>query len=247
VSTPQLSVIIPAYNEERRLPFSLQRVRDYLDGRAEDYEIVIVDDGSTDNTVGCVRAFDCSRVTLLRNETNRGKGYSVRRGMLSARGAQRLMCDADLSTPIEEAQQLLAAVKAGADVAIGSRAASGARIEQHQPWYRENVGRLFNLAVRLIAFSGISDTQCGFKLFSGQVASDIFAISKVNGFSFDVEALFLARRRGYRIVEVPVIWRNDAATRVTPFKGACAFLDLLRIRLDARLGHYGPGAARRSG
>jgi len=247
VSTPHLSVIIPAYNEERRLPFSLQRVRDYLEGRDEDYEIVIVDDGSSDNTVGCVRELDCSRVTLLRNEANRGKGYSVRRGMLSARGECRLMCDADLSTPIEEVERLLAAIAAGADVAIGSRAASGARIEQHQPWYRENVGRLFNLAVRLIALSGISDTQCGFKLFSGHVASDVFTISKVDGFSFDVEALFLARRRGYRIVEVPVIWRNDVATRVTPFKGACAFLDLLRIRLDARLGHYGPGASRSSG
>jgi dolichyl-phosphate beta-glucosyltransferase len=225
----------------------LQRVRDYLEAKAESYEVVVVDDGSSDNTVGCVRDFGSRRVTLLRNDANRGKGYSVRRGMLSAHGAYRLMCDADLSTPIEEAELLLAAVKAGADVAIGSRAASGARIEQHQPWYRENVGRLFNFAVRLIALSGISDTQCGFKLFAGRVAEEVFTLSKISGFSFDVEALFLARRSGYRIAEVPVIWRNDAATRVTPLKGARAFLDLLRIRLDARLGRYGAGASRPSG
>jgi dolichyl-phosphate beta-glucosyltransferase len=247
VSAPYLSVIVPAYNEERRLPFSLQRIRDYLEGKAEIYEIVIVDDGSTDNTVGCVHDFGSSRVTLLHNDGNRGKGYSVRRGMLSAHGAYRLMCDADLSTPIEETDLLLAAVKAGADVAIGSRAASGARIEQHQPWYRENAGRLFNFVVRAIALSGISDTQCGFKLFSARVANEIFALSRLNGFSFDVEALFLARRRGYRIAEVPVVWRNDAATRVTPLKGARAFCDLLRIRVNAQLGRYGAGASRGSG
>ena len=172
MNAPYLSVVIPAYNEERRLPFSLQRIHDYLERKAESYEVVIVDDGSTDNTVDCVRALGDSRVALVHNEANRGKGYSVRRGMLTARGAYRLMCDADLSTPIEEAERLLAAVKAGADVAIGSRAARGARIEQHQPWYRENVGRLFNLAVRMIAVSGISDTQCGFKLFSGRVAEE---------------------------------------------------------------------------
>jgi dolichyl-phosphate beta-glucosyltransferase len=247
VSAPYLSVVIPAYNEERRLPFSLQRVRDYLEGKAESYEVVVVDDGSTDNTVGCVRDFGSSRVTLLSNDVNRGKGYSVRRGMLLARGEYRLMCDADLSTPIEETERLLAALKAGADVAIGSRAATGARIEQHQPWYRENLGRLFNFAVRMVALSGISDTQCGFKLFTGCVAEDIFTRAKVAGFSFDVEALFLARRAGYRIVEIPVVWRNDAATRVTPLKGAGAFLDLLRIRLAARLGRYGAGGSRPSG
>lgn len=247
MNAPYLSVVIPAYNEERRLPFSLQRIRDYLEHKAESYEVVIVDDGSTDNTADCVRALGDSRVTLVHNEANRGKGYSVRRGMLSAHGAYRLMCDADLSTPIEEAELLLAAVMAGADVAIGSRAASGARIEQHQPWYRENVGRLFNLAVRMIAVSGISDTQCGFKLFAGRVAEEVFALSMVDGFCFDVEALFLARRRGYRVVEVPVVWRNDVATRVTPLKGARAFLDLLRIRVGAQLGRYGAGGSRPSG
>jgi dolichyl-phosphate beta-glucosyltransferase len=157
------------------------------------------------------------------------------------------MCDADLSTPIEEAEYLMAALRAGADVAVGSRAARGARIELHQPWYRENVGRLFNLVVRLTALSGIRDTQCGFKLFAGHVAEEVFALSKVNGFSFDVEALFLARRRGYRIAEVPVVWRNDAATRVTALKGARAFVDLLRLRLNALFGRYGTGSARPSG
>jgi dolichyl-phosphate beta-glucosyltransferase len=190
----------------------------------------------------------CSRYSRTRcNETNRGKGFSVRRGMLLARGTYRLMCDADLSTPIEETDLLLAAIAAGADVAVGSRAASGARIEQHQPWYRENVGRLFTVAVRVIALSGISDTQCGFKLFTARVAEEVFALSRIDGFCSDVEALFLARRRGYRISEVPVVWRNDAATRVTSLKGARAFLDLLRIRADAQLGRYGPRVSRPAG
>jgi dolichyl-phosphate beta-glucosyltransferase len=161
--------------------------------------------------------------------------------MLLARGRRRLMSDADLSTPIEDLPRLVAALQSGADVAIGSRAASGADVLIHQPWYREAVGRLFNLGVRVLAVRGIRDTQCGFKLFSDRAAQEIFSSLRLDGFSFDVEALFVAQRRGYRLAEVPVRWSNDAATRVTLAKGALAFVDLLRIRCNALLGRYRPG------
>jgi dolichyl-phosphate beta-glucosyltransferase len=149
------------------------------------------------------------------------------------------MTDADLSTPIEELDRLLAVQRAGADVVIGSRAVSGANIEVRQPWYRENMGRLFNLLVRVLAVPGLHDTQCGFKLFSARAATEVFSRARLDGFSFDVEALFLARRAGFRIDEIPVTWRNDAATRVGMLGGFLAFPDLFRIRTNAWLGRYG--------
>lgn len=149
------------------------------------------------------------------------------------------MTDADLSTPIEELPRFLARMDEGADVVIASRAVPGARIEVHQPWYRENAGRLFNLVVRLLLLPGIHDTQCGFKLFTAAAARAAFSLSRLDGFSFDVEALYVARRRGFRVAELPVTWRNDAASRVGLRQGARAFLDLLRIRGNARRGLYG--------
>lgn len=242
---PALSVVIPAYNEARRLPASLRRVLEYLErGHGQPFEIIVVDDGSDDDTAACVRALGHPAVTLVSNERNRGKGYSVRRGMLLASGERLLMTDADLSTPIEELPRLVAALAAGADVAIGSRAANGADIVVHQPWYREVVGRLFNLTVRSLTVRGIRDTQCGFKLFSGRAAHEVFGRLRLDGFSFDVEALFVAQRCGYRLVEIPVRWSNDAASRVTMLKGARAFLDLLRIRSNQMLGLYRPGSGR---
>ncbi len=240
---PTLSVVVPAYNEERRLPMSLERLLAYLPLHEPSFEIVVVDDGSTDRTAECVRSVAHPAVTLLRNETNRGKGYSVRRGMLSAQGERRLMTDADLSTPIEELPRLTAALAAGADLAIGSRAVRGAEIAVHQPWHREALGRLFNRGVRLLAVKGLRDTQCGFKLFSGRAAEEVFRLALLDGFSFDVEALFLAQRLGYRAAEVPVRWSNDAASRVTLVKGALAFADLVRIRANAMRGRYGRGSA----
>jgi dolichyl-phosphate beta-glucosyltransferase len=230
--------VIPAYNEGRRLPPTLEKVQRYLAGRP--HEIVVVDDGSRDDTAARAEA---AGVTVLRNEGNRGKGYSVRRGMLHARGDRRLMTDADLSTPIEELDRLLSLVDEGYDVVIGSRALPGANIEVRQPWYRENMGRLFNLCVRLVALPGLQDTQCGFKLFTAEAAEKAFRPARLDGFSFDVEALFVARRQGCRIAEVPVTWRNDEATRVDTVKGALAFLDLARIRLNDWRGAYDTPAA----
>jgi dolichyl-phosphate beta-glucosyltransferase len=241
VRPPALSVVIPAYNEALRLPASLVRVKEHLVRLGVDHEIVVVDDGSTDATSAVARAAG-EGVRVLRHEPNRGKGYAVRRGMLAATGARRLLTDADLSTPIEELAKLEAALDGGCDVAIGSRAIAGARIEVHQPAYREVMGRLFNRLVRLLLLPGLHDTQCGFKLFSARAAEAAFADAALDGFSFDVEALYLARQRGLRIAEVPVTWRNDAATRVGLGGGAAAFVDLLRIRLRAWRGAYGPAA-----
>jgi dolichyl-phosphate beta-glucosyltransferase len=237
VSDPFLSVVIPAFNEAARLPRTLERVTAFLRGFEHTSEIVVVDDGSTDGTDRLAGAH--SSVTLVRNETNRGKGHSVRRGMLAARGQYRLMTDADLSTPIEELPRLLATLEAGYDVVIGSRALPGAAIEVRQSRFREGTGRVFNRLVQWLVMSGLEDTQCGFKLFTRDAAEEAFGAARLDGFCFDVEVLFIAKSRGLRIAEVPVIWRNDAATHVNAFRGGLAFLDIVRIRANALLGRYG--------
>ena len=237
-----LSVVIPAYNEARRLPATLARIQAYLEGLGREHEIVVVDDGSADATAEVARAAG-DQVRVLRHEPNRGKGYAVRRGMLAAAGARRLMTDADLSTPIEELAKLEAEIDRGFDVAIASRAVAGARVEIHQPAYREAMGRLFNVLVQGLLLPGLSDTQCGFKLFTSRAAEEAFLLCRLDGFSFDVEALYVARRRGLRIAEVPVVWRNDAASRVSLGGGSAAFVDLVRIRLAALGGAYGPAGA----
>jgi dolichyl-phosphate beta-glucosyltransferase len=244
---PALSVVIPAYNEALRLPASLARLAEYLGRQGAPYEILVVDDGSTDGTAELARRAG-ERVRVLRHEPNRGKGYAVRRGMLAATGERRLLTDADLSTPIEEVAKLQEALDEGCDVAIGSRAIAGARIEVHQPAYREAMGRLFNRLVQVLLLPGLHDTQCGFKLFSARAAEAAFAPAVLDGFSFDVEALYLARQQGLRIAEVPVTWRNDAASRVGLGGGAAAFADLARIRLRAWRGAYeaSAGGAERS-
>jgi len=240
---PALSVVIPAYDEALRLPATLARVREHLAARGVSHEIVVVDDGSSDATADVARA-EGDLVRVLRHEPNRGKGYAVRRGMLASTGDRRLMTDADLSTPIEELVKLEAEIDRGSDVAIGSRAVAGARIEVHQPAYREAMGRLFNVLVQALLLPGLADTQCGFKLFTAAAAETAFGACRLDGFSFDVEALYVARRRGLRVVEVPVVWRNDAATRVGLGGGGAAFADLLRIRYLALRGAYGPCGAK---
>ena len=237
MSAPQLSVVIPAYNESRRLPRTLERIVSYLADQELSGEILVVDDGSSDDTAE--RAQDVpGPVTVVRGPGNRGKGYAVRRGMLLAQGERRLMTDADLSTPIDELPRLAACLDRGFDVAIGSRALPGANIEVRQPRYREQVGRAFNLAARLLVVPGLHDTQCGFKLFTATAAEAAFRAARLDGFCFDVEALFIARRRGFQVAEIPVTWRNDTASRVTSLRGSLAFLDLLRIRANAWDGVY---------
>lgn len=239
MSPPQLSVVIPAFNEAARLPATLVRIKQHLEKRSLSHEILVVDDGSRDHTAACVQAALPGSVRVLSNEKNRGKGFSVRRGMLEARGARRLMSDADLSTPIEELERLMRKMDEGFDVVIASRALPGAQVVVHQRFFRENVGRLFNVLVQALVLPGLHDTQCGFKLWSAAAAQEGFSRARLDGFSFDVEVLYLARRSGRRIAEVPVTWRNDAASRVTLLGGCAAFLDLLRIRWNGLFGRYG--------
>ena len=227
-----LSVVIPAFNEEKRLPATLAAILPFLRARGESFEVVVVDDGSTDQTAAVAEAAG-PEVRVLRNPGNRGKGYSVRNGMLNARGEWRLMCDADLSTPIEELNTLKKALveSDGAQIAIASRAVAGANVEKHQSLMRESSGRFFNLIVRVLHLPGIKDTQCGFKLFSAAAAEAAFRNSTLDGFAFDVEALVLAKRAGFGIREVAVTWRNDEQSRVSFGRGLAAFVDLFGLWL----------------
>lgn len=235
-----LSVVIPAFNEERRLPATLQAAVAYLRHRNLPFsEIVVVDDGSCDRTAELVREFGHLHpfVKLLQNPGNRGKGYAVRNGMLNAGGEWLLFTDADLSTPLEELAKLEEAA-GDAQVVIGSRALNRALIGVRQPWLREFSGRLFNLVVRLVTGLPFSDTQCGFKLYRRTAAQQVFPRQKLDGFSFDVEDLVIARGLGFRIVEVPVRWNNAEGTKVSALSGLRSFGDLVGIRRNAARGWY---------
>lgn len=238
-----ISIVIPAYNEETRLPASLDAVTQYVgQGRWRFTEILVVDDGSTDATAQVAEAYAATHpeVRLLRNPGNRGKGYSVRHGMLKARGDWVLFTDADLSAPIEEAAKLFGAVEEhNAQIAFGSRGLDRSLIEVHQSWFRETAGRLFNVFVRLLAGLPYADTQCGFKLFERGAAREIFRRQRLNRFGFDVEVLYLAKRLGFRAVEVPVRWRHSEGTKVSMWRDSVSmFVDLLRIRWNDLLSRY---------
>lgn len=239
-----LSVVIPAYNEERRIRPTLARIAEYLDAQGYRSEVIVVDDGSKDGTADAVRQHAGCRpnVRLLQCGVNGGKGYAVQQGMLRARGEYLLFSDADLSTPIEEVEKLFPWMQSGFDVVIGSRGLSGSDIRIHQPWYREHMGKVFNGFVRMLVLGGIRDTQCGFKLFRRSVAHEIFPRQQLDGFCFDVELLWLARKFGFRIKEVPIVWYNEEQSRVHPVKDARRMLmDLIRIRIRDWRGGYGDG------
>ncbi len=231
--SPYLSVVIPAYNEETRLPATLNLVRAFCDGQSFAYEVFVVDDGSTDGTRTAVERAAASwpALRLLRNPGNRGKGYSVRHGMLEARGDFVLFSDADLSAPIEETGKLLEKLSEGFDVAIGSRALRRELIGLHQSVFRETAGQMFNLAVRLATGLGFLDTQCGFKLFRHPAAQAIFSRQRLEGFGFDVEVLYLAKKLGFSVAEVPVRWNHSPGTKVRMLTHGLGMLaDLGRIR-----------------
>ncbi len=242
-----LSVVIPAYNEARRLPQTLARIEAYLQARGYAAEIIVVDDGSTDSTAALVECGVASGapVRLLRNERNRGKGYSVRCGVLASRGSRVLFSDADLSAPIEEADRLLAALAEGWDIAIGSRALNPELLEVPQGWLRRLVGRAFRFLVRLVLQMPFADTQCGFKAFRLEVIERIFRLQRIEGFGFDPEILFLARQQGLRVVEVGVRGRDDPESRVRLLcDGLRMMLALFRIRWYAVTGKYAEAGAR---
>lgn len=238
-----LSVIIPAHNEERRLPPTLAAVNAYLERQEYASEILVVENGSQDLTAVVTEAFaaDHPRVRLLQ-EGGPGKGRAVRRGMLEGSGEFRFMCDADLSMPIEEVAKFLPPVRGGEsngyDVAIGSREARGAR-RFNEPEYRHVQGRVFSHLVKWFALPGFEDTQCGFKCFRADVARDLFGVQVFSGWSFDVEVLYVARKRGYRIVEVPIDWYYRSESRVNPIRDPLRMLrDILLIRSNWRRGVY---------
>ena len=237
-----LSIVIPAYNEENRLPATLARLYSYLaTSPFGDAEVLIVDDGSRDGTAALVEDFAhiYPTVRLVRNPGNRGKGYAVRNGMLAAQGEWVLFTDADLSSPIEEVEKLMAAVREQNAVgAIGSRALNRKLVSVHQSAFREYSGRFFNLTMRLITGLPYADTQCGFKLFRRDVAHEVFRRVRIPGFGFDVEALFVAKLLGHPVVEVPVRWANAEGTKVTMLNGLQAFTDLLAVRWNQLRGHY---------
>jgi dolichyl-phosphate beta-glucosyltransferase len=242
---PLLSVVIPAYNEERRIGDSLRRVLEFLRTLPSPSEVLVVDDGSADRTAAVVEG---NRVRLLRNGVNRGKGYSLKHGVLMAEGEFVLLSDADLSTPIEELPRLLEPVARGeAGIAIGSRALDRSRIERRQPGWREAMGRSFNGIVRALTGLPFRDTQCGFKLMRRQTVLPLFRAARVERFAYDVEILYLARKAGIGVVEVPVIWRDAAGSKVNAIVDSLDMLkDVLRIVWRDRRGAYGrlgaPGA-----
>ena len=234
-----LSAVIPAYNEEKRIGTTLKRIGEYLLKKDYLYEIIVVDDGSVDGTCRLVGeiAEQIPCIRLLINGVNRGKGYSVRKGILSSRGQLIIFSDADLSTPIEELDKLKMWIERGYNVAIGSRALPQSRIILRQPWYRVCMGKIFNRLVQLLAIPEIKDTQCGFKLFKGKVAKFLFERQRIDGFGFDAEILFIARKSGYSVREVPVRWMNSPDSRVHILKDPILMLrDLLIMRINYLIG-----------
>ncbi|MEM8933614.1 MAG: dolichyl-phosphate beta-glucosyltransferase [Acidobacteriota bacterium] len=229
-----LSVVIPAYNERERLGATLDRVFDYLSTTGKAFEIVVVDDGSSDQTHGIATRYADRGVRALRLSENCGKGAALRHGVLESEGRQVLLCDADLSTPIEDIEKLTPFLDE-APIVLGSRAVDGSRITQRQPFYREAMGKIFNRIVQRVAVAGIADTQCGFKLLDGAVARDLFCRVTTAGFAYDVELVWLARRLGHRVVEVGVCWHNSPSSRVHPLRDPLRMLsEIARFRWHHR-------------
>ena len=241
-----LSIIIPSYNEEARLPGTLQRIAEYLPTLKLRTEVLVVDDGSTDRTAAVAESFHgkLTGLRVLSNGTNRGKGYSVRHGMLEAQGDMVLFTDADLSAPIEEAEKLLRPLNNGYDVAIGSRAMDRSLISTRQSIFRETAGIIFNKIVRLVLRLPFVDTQCGFKAFRRERSRIIFEQQRIEGFGFDPELLYLARHYGLRAIEIPVRWGHSEATKVNMLGDSLKmFADIFTIRWNAMSGRYARRAA----
>jgi len=245
VSLPSISLVLPAYNEQPRIHASLEKIEQHASGHWPAWELIVVDDGSADGTATLVEQYQssgssASRVHLLRNEINRGKGFSVRRGFLESANDVVIFSDSDLSTPIEESKKLLDAIlRGGCDGAFGSRALPDSLIREHQPMWREWGGKVYNLLMRVIAGLPYQDTQCGFKAFRRSVFLPVFQRQRIERFGFDVEILYLARKRGIPLEEVPVAWSHSPDSKVRYSRDSAEmFLDLLRIRWNDWRGKY---------
>ncbi|MGD0902753.1 MAG: dolichyl-phosphate beta-glucosyltransferase [Terracidiphilus sp.] len=238
---PTYSIVIPAFNESARIPATLQSVVSCIRERAWRAEVIVVNDGSSDSTAELVRAFirNAPEVRLVENPGNRGKGYSVRSGMLQAQGEVVLFTDSDLSAPIEEAERLFAAIAQGADIAIGSRWLESGRQTHRQPFYRQFFGRCFNAVTRVVMGLRFADTQCGIKAFTRAAAQTVFQLQTIERWGFDPEILFIALQRGYRVVEVPVSWAHDERSRISYLKDGLKMLEEIAIiRWNALRGRY---------
>jgi len=230
-----LSIIIPAHNEAERMGATLSEIYDFLSTKDYDYEIIIVDDGSADETVSNAKKsqlFKEYKLGVIKNWVNMGKGFSVKRGILAARGDYILFTDADLSTPIKELNNLFDCMEEGYDIVIGSRGVKESIIKIHQPWYRERMGRIFNFFVKLLLMKEFSDTQCGFKLFKGSIARNIAQFLKIDGFCFDVEMLYLAKQKLHKVKELGIVWDNSPNSKVKMIDSSLhMFLDLFKIKV----------------
>jgi dolichyl-phosphate beta-glucosyltransferase len=236
------SIVVPAYNESARLAASMEKILAYVRVQGWNAEVVVVNDGSRDNTAEIIRSFAAKdpAVRLVENPGNRGKGYSVRNGVLHAQGQIVIFTDADLSSPIEEAPKLLEAIDNGADIAIGSRWLRAETQTQRQPLYRQILGRVFNLLLRITLGLNFADTQCGFKAFKRSAAQAIFPLQRIERWGFDPEILFLARKLGFKVQEVPVAWGHSGGTRINPLiDGSRMFQEMLHIRWNDLTGKYG--------
>jgi len=238
---PHYSIIIPAYNESERIGPTLEGVLTHVAERGWDAEVIVVDDGSEDDTAEIVRRYAAQNpcLRLLQNPGNRGKGYSVRNGMLRARGEVLMFSDADLSSPMDESDKLFAAIEEGADIAIGSRWLRRDLQTQEQPIHRQIMGRIFNLVVRIILGLSFKDTQCGFKAFSRTAANAIFPLQKIERWGFDPELLYLAHKLGFKVVEVPVEFAHSTGTRISPLSDGSRMLgEMLQVRWNGLSGKY---------
>lgn len=246
----QYSIVIPAYNESQRIVPTLNRVLSYIAEEGWSAEVIVVNDGSRDDTAEVVRRYVETNpiLRLVENPGNCGKGYSVRNGMLNARGDILLFSDADLSSPIEEAPKLFRAITQGADVAIGSRWLQADLQTERQPWHRQLFGRVFNLILRIVLGLKFKDTQCGFKAFNRRAAETIFPLQRIERWGFDPELVFLAQKHGFRVVEVPVRWAHDEKSTISPVRdGTRMFIEVLKIRWNALTGAYSARPASRPG
>jgi dolichyl-phosphate beta-glucosyltransferase len=239
LKSPFLSIIIPAHNEETRLPHTLEQALAFLKTQAYDFEILVIENGSSDRTFEIAAEFARTHPSLrVIRETLPGKGRAVRRGMLEARGQYRFMCDADLSMSIEQANHFIPPALENVDIAIASREARGA-VRVDEPLYRHLGGRVINFAIRLLILPGLQDTQCGFKCFTASAAEQVFSRQRLTGWSFDIEMLFIARRRGLSVREIPIRWRFDPETKLSAVQDALRMVrDIFHIHANARRGLY---------